>query len=83
MFATIKNFIPEPRQVAQPRHYVGRHRDTDAIGPAAVDDGTAVVDGPTQVVDEPAQNAEPGHDAQPGQDAQEPSTAGGADLPAR
>jgi len=28
MFATIKSLIPEPRQVDQPRRYVGKHRPT-------------------------------------------------------
>jgi hypothetical protein len=31
MFATIKSLIPEPRQADQPRHYVGRHRQQEAI----------------------------------------------------
>ena len=29
MFATIKSLIPEPRQAAQPRHYVGKHRQPE------------------------------------------------------
>ena len=31
MFATIKSLIPEPRQAAQPRHYVGRHRRAEPV----------------------------------------------------
>ena len=29
MFATIKSLIPEPRQADQPRHYVGKHRQSE------------------------------------------------------
>ena len=56
MFATIKNLIPEPRQVDQPRHYVGRHRGSEALEPATVDgtpvDGTAALDHPAPAADE-------------------------------
>ena len=31
MFATIKSLIPEPRQAAQPRHYIGRHRRPEPV----------------------------------------------------
>ena len=31
MFGTIKSLIPEPRQADQPRRYVGRHRQHDAL----------------------------------------------------
>lgn len=31
MFATIKGLIPEPRQADQPRHYIGRHRNTQVL----------------------------------------------------
>jgi hypothetical protein len=31
MFATIKSLIPEPRQADQPRRYVGRHRQPEAL----------------------------------------------------
>ncbi len=31
MFATIRSLIPEPRQAEQPRHYVGRHRQTEPV----------------------------------------------------
>ena len=31
MFGTIKSLIPEPRQADQPRRYVGRHRQPDAL----------------------------------------------------
>ena len=46
MFASIKNMIPEPRQADQPRHYVGRHREPEAIttpteanSPSTVEEG--------------------------------------------
>jgi hypothetical protein len=29
VFATIKSLIPEPRQAAQPRRYVGKHRQPE------------------------------------------------------
>lgn len=35
MFATIKSLIPEPRQPEQPRHYVGRHRQQEAVSARA------------------------------------------------
>ena len=35
MFATIKSLIPEPRQAEQPRHYVGRHRETEPVSARA------------------------------------------------
>ena len=35
MFATIKSLIPEPRQVDQPRHYIGRHRQLVTAARAA------------------------------------------------
>jgi hypothetical protein len=41
MFATIKSLIPEPRQVDQPRRYVGRHRGPEALDPAPVDGAAA------------------------------------------
>jgi hypothetical protein len=47
MFATIKNLIPEPRQAAQPRRYVGRHRRPE---PAEVSPAPAV----TELADEKA-----------------------------
>jgi hypothetical protein len=31
MFATIKSLIPEPRQIQQPRRYVGRHRQPESV----------------------------------------------------
>jgi hypothetical protein len=47
MFGTIKSLIPEPRQADQPRHYVGRHRQPDAV-PRGGDAGTD----PAATVDE-------------------------------
>ena len=35
MFATIKSLIPEPRQMDQPRHYIGRHRQLEIAARAA------------------------------------------------
>jgi hypothetical protein len=54
MFATIKSLIPEPRQAAQPRHYVGRHRQPETIARAAV----AVIPSPAPVPE--AEEAEAG-----------------------
>jgi len=31
VFATIKSLIPEPRQVSQPRRYVGKHRQPEPM----------------------------------------------------
>lgn len=31
MFATIKSLIPEPRQAAHPRKYVGKHRQPEPV----------------------------------------------------
>jgi hypothetical protein len=53
MFATIKNLIPEPRQATQPRHYIGRHRQTD---PTPVPQDAPV--SPAPVVTKPAEKTE-------------------------
>ena len=61
MFATIKSLIPEPRQMDQPRRYIGRHRGADTLDLPDVDGGPDVgdlaapedVDGPA-AVDAPA-----------------------------
>jgi hypothetical protein len=37
MFATIKSLIPEPRQMDQPRRYVGRHRGAETLDLPDVD----------------------------------------------
>ena len=42
MFATIKSLIPEPRQVDQPRRYVGRHRGPETLDLPDVDGATDV-----------------------------------------
>ena len=61
MFATIKSLIPEPRQATQPRHYIGRHRQSDpAPAPvpqdAPVSPAPPVTPGP--VVTKPAEKTE-------------------------
>jgi hypothetical protein len=57
MFATIKSLIPEPRQATQPRHYVGRHRQTDpAPVPVPVPQDAPV--SPAPVVTKPAEKTE-------------------------
>jgi len=55
MFATIKSLIPEPRQAAQPRHYVGRHRQPETIAARAT---VAVIPSPAPVPE--AEQAEAG-----------------------
>ncbi|MEV4348097.1 hypothetical protein AB0J83_26880 [Actinoplanes sp. NPDC049596] len=56
MFATIKSFIPEPRQADQPRHYVGRHRKPEPVpvpvspAPAPVPTGESVPEGKTEEI---------------------------------
>jgi hypothetical protein len=50
MFAAIKSLIPEPRQATQPRHYVGRHRQTEPT-PVPVPQDAPV--SPAPVVTEP------------------------------
>ena len=55
MFATIKNLIPEPRQATHPRHYVGRHRQTD---PAPVPLPQDAPVSPAPVVTKPAEKTE-------------------------
>jgi len=57
MFATIKSLIPEPRQATQPRHYVGRHRQTDpAPVPVPLPQDAPV--SPAPVVTKPAEKTE-------------------------
>ena len=57
MFATIKSLIPEPRKATQPRHYVGRHRQTDpAPVPVPVPQDAPV--SPAPVVTKPAEKTE-------------------------
>ena len=57
MFATIKSLIPEPRQATQPRHYVGRHRQTDpAPVPVPIPQDAPV--SPAPVVTKPAEKTE-------------------------
>jgi hypothetical protein len=59
MFATIKNLIPEPRQATHPRHYVGRHRQTDPAPisvPVPVPQDAPV--SPAPVVTKPAEKTE-------------------------
>ena len=57
MFAAIKSFIPEPRQATQPRHYVGRHRQTEpAPVPVPVPQDAPV--SPAPVVTKPAEKTE-------------------------
>ena len=55
MFATIKSLIPEPRQATQPRHYVGRHRQTEPT-PVPVPQDAPV--SPAPVVTKPAEETE-------------------------
>jgi len=57
MFAAIKSLIPEPRQATQPRHYVGRHRQTDpAPVPVPIPQDAPV--SPAPVVTKPAEKTE-------------------------
>ena len=56
MFATIKSLIPEPRQATQPRHYIGRHRQTESVPPAPVPQDAPV--SPAPVVTKPAEKTE-------------------------
>jgi len=57
MFATIKNLITEPRQATHPRHYVGRHRQTDpAPVPIPLPQDAPV--SPAPVVTKPAEKTE-------------------------
>ncbi|MFF5294991.1 hypothetical protein [Paractinoplanes globisporus] len=62
MFATIKNLIPEPRQAAHPRHYVGRHRRAEPVEPvspaAAPVSPAPVVNQPAPIVNKPAGDKE-------------------------
>lgn len=55
MFATIRGYIPEPRQADQPRNYIGRHRNSQVYPvPTAEPDAT-----PDNDVDVPEAPAEP------------------------
>jgi hypothetical protein len=54
MFATIKSLIPEPRQPNQPRHYVGRHRQSETVTARA---SVTVIPGPGPA--SPVEAAEP------------------------
>lgn len=49
MFATVRSFIPEPRQADQPRKYVGRHRVPEATPQR--DGGVAVAVHPDRTTD--------------------------------
>jgi len=56
MFATIKSLIPEPRQAAQPRHYVGRHRQPETIAARAT---VAVIPSPAPAPEAAEAGSEP------------------------
>ena len=62
MVATMKSFIPEPRQAGKPQGYVGRHRETESTRPtrrSSITAGTAAdVDGSVPETPEPAAGAE-------------------------
>jgi hypothetical protein len=57
MFATIKSLIPEPRQADQPRHYVGRHRQSETIAARAT---VSMVTPADEALPTPAEESKPG-----------------------